>query len=56
MSNAEQAPVPQPTQGGSYTLNPEIGELVRVAYTRTQAEVAEAEAAAAAAAATPQPE
>lgn len=56
MSTPEQAPVPHPAQGGSYTRDPVTGELVRVAYTRTQAEVAEAEAAAAAAAATPQPE
>ena len=51
-----QAPaVQQPTQGGSYTLDPITGQLTRVAYTQTQAEAAEATAQAEQAAA-PQPE
>lgn len=36
---APEAPVPQPTQGGSYLLDPDTQQLVRVQYTRTAAEV-----------------
>lgn len=44
--------VPQPTQGGSYVLDPATGALTRVAYSRT----AEEAAAEAQAPATDQPE
>lgn len=37
-------PVPQPTKGGSYTLDPQTLELTRVEFTRTAADEANADA------------